>query len=365
MRFWWNLSSAYRPMMFSQRFRMDSAARRSLLLLAGSAFAITLAGCAQQPQQRVTQQRSKEYFPEGKYGTASPRVVADGEAVPRGGGRYLVGRPYTIAGRTYYPSERQAGYTVTGNASWYGAAFHGRRTANGEIYDRHAISAAHPTMPLPSYARVTNLKNGHSIIVRVNDRGPYHGGRVLDMSQRAAEMLDYKNSGTARVKVEYVAPAGLAGSDDRKLIASLRTDGQPATMDGTPTGSPVMVAQRQPAPQRLALVEQQEMRQQPVEMRTVQPQFQPAPPQPAQTTIAAVPATTTAFAPTAPLPPSRPFDLGTIPGAGVPVAAARPRLGMMNYAADQSVTARLKRDNPFGSLKQDGAASWGAQALPR
>ena len=120
-------------------------------------------------------------------GHASRKVVADGERVPRGGGQYLVGRPYTVAGRRYYPAENPS-YTAVGMASWYGAAFHGRRTANGEVYDMASLSAAHPTMPLPSYARVTNLGNGYSVIVRVNDRGPYHrragDGRLLACRRR-------------------------------------------------------------------------------------------------------------------------------------------------------------------------------------
>ena len=164
-------------------------------------------------------------------------MIADGQPIPHGGGQYLVGHPYTIAGRTYYPSENES-YTAVGMASWYGDAFQGRRTANGEIYDKESISAAHPTMPLPSYARVTNLTNGHSIIVRVNDRGPYHGGRVMDVSSRVADALDFKGAGTAHVKVEYVGRASLEGSDDRKLLATLRLDGAPATLDGTPSGAP-------------------------------------------------------------------------------------------------------------------------------
>src|SRR5881392_3583523 len=97
------------------------------------------------------------------------RAVADGDsAVPRGGGSYKVGKPYSINGRTYVPGENPS-YRAEGIASWYGPDFHGKLTANGELYDMHAISAAHPTMPLPSYARVTNLNNGRSIVVRVND----------------------------------------------------------------------------------------------------------------------------------------------------------------------------------------------------
>ena len=168
-----------------------------------------------------------------KYGVvASPRVVEDGEPVPKGGGRELVGRPYQIAGKTYVPRENISGYSRTGLASWYGAAFHGRLTANGEVFDRHSIAAAHTTMPLPSYARVTNLENRRSVIVRVNDRGPYHANRIMDVSEGVAEALEFKGMGTARVQVDYVGRASTRGSDDRKLLATLRTDGSPAPFPG-------------------------------------------------------------------------------------------------------------------------------------
>jgi rare lipoprotein A len=224
------------------------------LKLAASALAlVVVSGCSQQPSRSYSGgYSSKEYFGEGKYGKASPRVVQMGENVPKGGGRYLVGRPYRIAGRTYVPSEKPAGYSVTGTASWYGAAFHGRRTANGEIYDMASITAAHPTMPLPSYARVTNLKNGKSIVVRVNDRGPYHGGRVMDMSSRVADLLEFKGAGTARVKVDYLGKAGIGGSDDRQLVATLST-GAPAQLAGyeTPVEATAVAAREpEPAPTR-------------------------------------------------------------------------------------------------------------------
>src|SRR5271169_1523561 len=206
--------------------------------LAGAAVAVALGGCANQ-QTVQHHAHGHEYFSQAKYGHASPKVVADGQPVPKGGGQYLVGHPYTVAGHRYYPSEDPS-YTAVGMASWYGAAFHGRRTANGEVYDMASLSAAHPTMPLPSYARVTNLQNGYSVIVRVNDRGPYHGGRVMDVSSRVAEVLDMKAMGTARVKVEYVGPAPMEGSDDSQLLASLRTDGSPANMIGY--SAPVMMA---------------------------------------------------------------------------------------------------------------------------
>ncbi len=210
---------------------------RGLASLATTAFA--LAGCAPETPQ-VSYSHGHEHFAQSKYGHASAKVVADGQPVPHGGGQYLVGHPYSIAGHRYYPAEDPS-YSAVGMASWYGAAFHGRRTANGEVYDMASLSAAHPTMPLPSYARVTNLGNGYSVMVRVNDRGPYHGGRVMDVSSRVAEILDMKAMGTARVKVEYVGPAPIEGSDDSFLLASLRTDGSPANLNGYQ--SPVLVAQ--------------------------------------------------------------------------------------------------------------------------
>jgi rare lipoprotein A len=168
-----------------------------------------------------------------KYGvSSSPRVVAMGEPVPKGGGTYRVGKPYTVAGRVYVPEE-DASYRAEGMASWYGDDFHGRLTANGEVFDMASLTAAHPTLPMPSYARVTNLSNGKSLIVRVNDRGPYHGNRLIDVSNKAAELLEFKGNGVARVRVEYVARAPLEGSDDRQLVATLRT--------GVPAPSPSLV----------------------------------------------------------------------------------------------------------------------------
>ena len=176
-----------------------------------------------------------------KYGvSASARVVEPGQPVPKGGGVYRVGKPYQVAGRTYVPEE-DPGYKAEGLASWYGDDFHGRYTANGEVFDMNSISAAHPTMPLPSYARVTNLRNKKSIIVRVNDRGPYVGNRVIDLSVKTARLLEFYGQGVARVKVEYVGRAPLAGSDDRKLVASLRDGTSPATLD-----KGIMVASNKP-----------------------------------------------------------------------------------------------------------------------
>jgi rare lipoprotein A len=164
---------------------------------------------------------------------------ADDSVVPKGGGRYSVGKPYYVNGELYSPAENR-NYRAEGIASWYGPDFHGGLTANGERYDMHGISAAHPTMPLPSYARVTNLENSRSIIVRVNNRGPFVRNRLVDLSIGTAKALNFYGHGLARVRVEYVGPAPIEGSDDKMLLATLR-EGGPA-----PAPSRVMVAAAKP-----------------------------------------------------------------------------------------------------------------------
>ena len=230
-------------MAFSPRRRLTT-----LMVLAVSA--AFLAACGSSGQKSMTsgkKARSKEYFAESEYGVkASPRVTNKRTRLQRGGGRDQIGKPYKVRGKWYVPKEDR-GYSKVGAASWYGDAFHGRLTANGEIYDMTHLTAAHPTMPLPSYARVTNVKNGSSIIVRVNDRGPYAHNRIIDLSKRAAELLDYTHGGVAKVKVEYVGRAPLHGRDDQYLMASYRPgkgggprNAAPDPSDGLATG--VMIA---------------------------------------------------------------------------------------------------------------------------
>jgi rare lipoprotein A len=121
-------------------------------------------------------------------------------------GVYKVGKPYQVSGLWYYPRENSA-YDETGIASWYGDAFHGGTTANGEAFDMDTMTAAHPTLPMPTLVRVTNLDNGRSVTLRVNDRGPFKAGRIIDVSRRAAELLEFKNNGTAKVRVQYLGRA--------------------------------------------------------------------------------------------------------------------------------------------------------------
>jgi rare lipoprotein A len=204
-----------------------------------------------------------------KYGvTASPRKYNEGDVIPKGNGRYHVGRPYVIAGVTYYPQE-DPNYRATGTASWYGDAFHGRVTSNGEVFDMRSITAAHPTLPLPSYVRVTNMTNGRSLIVRVNDRGPFHAGRVIDVSVRAADLLGFKHKGTERVRVEYVGRAKVEGSDDQQLVATLRENG-PA-----PAPNQVRVAQQRQFTQEQPDVPQVVQRR-PARIAATPPQMAPA-----------------------------------------------------------------------------------------
>lgn len=222
----------------TSRRRLEAAS--SVLIVA--ACGALLAACNTTEPVANAQKNSKEYFAEAEYGVpASPRVTDKRSRLPRFEGRAQVGTPYMVHGKWYYPKENR-NYRAVGAASWYGDAFHGRLTANGEVYDMDRLTAAHPTMPLPSYARVTNLDDGSSVIVRVNDRGPYANGRIIDLSKRAAEMLDYSTAGVAHVKVEYVGPAPLVPNDDRYLMASYRPgkDAAPLPGESGPTG--VMVA---------------------------------------------------------------------------------------------------------------------------
>lgn len=341
---------------------MPTVARMGCVILAGL-FAANCAG------NQTAGRRSKEIgaFPQAKYGAASPRVVAEGEEVPKGGGRQLVGKAYSVAGKRYTPFEKPVGFTQVGMASWYGEAFHGRRTANGEVYDRHSVSAAHPTMPLPAYARVTNLLNNRSIIVRVNDRGPFHGGRMMDLSQTTADALAFRHLGTARIKMEYLGQASLAGSDDKLLLATLRTDGSPAPIPGT--SARTMVASAEPvATTRTRSVD---VDAQPVAEPEPTPVVQAyAPPQPRtitpSTPVVATLASTVSNpveAPSlraAPLPPNRPFDLDTIANAARPVAVpatlrttlppARASVASLFAAPEKGAGERLAKTHPLNKL---------------
>jgi len=143
--------------------------------------------------------------------------------------QYKIGKPYQIQGVWYYPEEDYQ-YDESGIASWYGTKFHGRKTANGEIYDMNALTAAHRTLPMPSYVRVTNLENGRSLILLVNDRGPFARGRIIDISRRGSQLLNFQKQGTARVRVKVLA--------DQSRILKSRINNQAELVK---TGSPITV----------------------------------------------------------------------------------------------------------------------------
>lgn len=169
------------------------AVRQGLVILS-----VTLVGCGTAPLVDVKDSGPKQPL----------SVDHISEPVPRAEPRTRAGNytPYTVLGKTYHVMDNPRGFRQRGVASWYGNKFHGRQTSNGEIYDMYAMTAAHKTLPIPSYVRVTNLANNRSIIVRVNDRGPFHDDRIIDLSYTAARKLGYANAGTANVTVEYIDP---------------------------------------------------------------------------------------------------------------------------------------------------------------
>ena len=174
---------------------------------------LVLAGCAQNRQGERT----------AKPATGSVEPITDQRP-----GAYKVGDPYQIGGTWYYPKADYA-YRETGIASWYGPGFHGRATANGEVFDQNALTGAHRTLPMPSMVRVTNLDNGRSIKVRINDRGPFKNGRIIDLSRRAADLLGFRRIGTAKVRVEVLADESraLATAGLSEEAAELAPDAAP------------------------------------------------------------------------------------------------------------------------------------------
>ena len=169
--------------------------KQSILTIQIVFAALLVVGCASLSDRRAAEEQGR-------------RVAA--------GGIYKIGTPYEIEGEWYYPQE-DATYDNTGIASWYGPKFHGRRTANGEIFDMDLLTAAHPTLPMPVRAKVTNLENGRSLVVRINDRGPFAKDREIDMSRHAADLLGFKEKGTAKVRVQYLGRAPLYDSAGRLI----------------------------------------------------------------------------------------------------------------------------------------------------
>jgi len=155
----------------------------------------------------------------GSVGVLTPALSVAGFGEDEPVGRKMIGKPYKVGGKWYHPSPDED-YDKTGLASWYGPKFHGRETANGERFNQNALTAAHPTLPLPSYVRVTVVRTGKSAVLRVNDRGPFKRGRIIDVSKAAAEELGFRRAGRAQVRVEYLGPAEVGGGDKETLVAA-------------------------------------------------------------------------------------------------------------------------------------------------
>lgn len=235
---WRGSNVASEPQPQSQSPHSRSARTHVLLVANAIALVGLVAGCSRSTAERPSaplSRASTSGSTDPRTGTsASPRVYAEGQPIPKGGGVYKIGSPYKIAGRWYFPAE-DPGYDRSGIASWYGADFHGRKTANGETYDMNALSAAHPTLPIPSYAYVTSIKTGRTVLVRINDRGPYAADRILDMSRRSAESLGLTTAGISEVRVKYAGRAPLSGDDsyERRFLAS-----QPWSRDSVASRAP-------------------------------------------------------------------------------------------------------------------------------
>jgi len=192
-------------------------------LVAGAMLAaVLMAGCSSTPKSSGSGGRGGYYLDDGPGGAPPHDLASVADAVPRQEPLIrAANRPYSVFGRDYVPMTSLAPYKARGVASWYGRRYHGQRTSIGEVYDMYAMSAAHPTLPLPSYARVTNLANGRSVVVRVNDRGPFLSNRLIDLSYAAAFRLDFIGRGSAMVEVELIIP------------------GQPLTASAAPQPAPV------------------------------------------------------------------------------------------------------------------------------
>lgn len=167
---------------------------------------VIIGGCSSSNGRYAVEQ---DYGPSRKVDVSNvPDAVPRVEPKSRGGNK----SPYTVLGKSYRVMSSSAGYKERGVASWYGKKFHGHKTSNGETYNMYAMSAAHKSLPLPSYVQVTNLNNGRKVIVRVNDRGPFHGDRIIDLSYAAASKLDMLGQGTAKIEVEAIDPKRWSGS---------------------------------------------------------------------------------------------------------------------------------------------------------
>ena len=188
---------------------------KKILMTGSVALTVALAGCGVGPTapEKVatpskTAKKGGYYLDDGPEAVPPPNLDAIPDAVPRDEPLHrFANRSYNALGSTYTPQTVRGAYSQEGVASWYGRRFHGKKTASGELYDMYAMTAAHPTLPIPSYARITSLASGKSVVVRINDRGPFHSKRIIDLSYTAAHKLGYLGKGSTRVRVESLNPA--------------------------------------------------------------------------------------------------------------------------------------------------------------
>jgi rare lipoprotein A len=182
-----------------------------------AALVVLLVACSSAPKRPETpppEKRPGAYYKDDGPGTQPPpNLAAIPDAVPRVEPlNRFANKPYNALGKDYVPFTSVRSFSQRGLASWYGKRFHGQKTSSGERYDMYAMTAAHPLLPIPSYARVTNLANRKSVVVRINDRGPFHAGRIIDLSWAAAAKLGYAERGSAEVEVEAIVPGARAAS---------------------------------------------------------------------------------------------------------------------------------------------------------
>ena len=210
------------------------------------AAAVVIAGCGTAPKSPPAAQPSRTggfYQDDGPPAQVPADILSTPDAVPRiepfhGG----ASRPYLALGRSYTPITDDRPLVQRGYASWYGRQFHGNRTSTGEVYDMFAMTAAHPTMPLPSYARVTNLRDGSSVVVRVNDRGPFRDGRVIDLSYAAAVRLGIAAKGTGEVEIQRITHREIAAASTSTSVAAAAPIAAPAAAAPPPAALPPAAA---------------------------------------------------------------------------------------------------------------------------
>jgi rare lipoprotein A len=235
--------------------------KKPLKLMAFTALAVLLASCS---TSRAPTQKTTGTAVRAMPGLDVNRAHKDGapwwdvdvsripDATPTLHTGAYKANPYTVLGKTYFPLSESKRYVASGTASWYGTKFHGQNTANGEVYDLYGMSAAHKTLPLPSYVRVTNLDNNKSVILRVNDRGPFYSDRIIDLSYAAAKKLGYAEIGTARVKVEGIDPQEWWAAKGRPAPLMLNEPQVAQNAAPTITASAGTVEQWTPPPQQHA-----------------------------------------------------------------------------------------------------------------